>query len=82
MNTKASWVLCAAIAFSSLLGMTAATLVPSVAVAQQTVSAKVGVPLKAAQGAIQKKNWNGALAKIKEAQAVQPRTAYDDYMIN
>jgi hypothetical protein len=74
MNTKASWVLGAAVAFSSVLGVSAAVLAPSVAVAQQTVSAKVGVPLKAAQGAIQKKNWNGALAKIKEAQAVQPRT--------
>jgi tetratricopeptide (TPR) repeat protein len=62
--------------------VTVATLVPSVAVAQQKVSAKVGVPLKAAQEAVQKKNWNGALAKIKEAQAVQPRTAYDDYMVN
>jgi tetratricopeptide (TPR) repeat protein len=82
MNTKASWILSAAVAFSSVLGVSVAMLAPSVAVAQQTVSAKVGVPLKAAQGAIQKKNWNGALAKIKEAQAVQPRTAYDDYMIN
>jgi tetratricopeptide (TPR) repeat protein len=82
MNTKASWVLSAAMAFSSVLGVTVVTLAPSAAVAQQAVSAKVGVPLKAAQGAIQKKNWNGALAKIKEAQAVQPRTAYDDYMIN
>ena len=82
MNTKASWVLGAAVAFSSVLGVAVATLAPSVAVAQQTVSAKVGVPLKAAQEAIQKKNWNGALAKIKEAQAVQPRTAYDEYKIN
>lgn len=82
MNTKASWVLSAAVAFSSVLGVSVATLAPSVAAAQQTVSAKVGVPLKAAQEAVQKKNWNGALAKIKEAQAVQPRTAYDDYKIN
>jgi tetratricopeptide (TPR) repeat protein len=40
------------------------------------------VPLKAAQEAVQKKNWNGALAKIKEAQGVQPRTAFEDYKIN
>ncbi len=82
MNTKATWVLSAAMALAAPLGVTVATLVPSVAVAQQKVSAKVGVPLKAAQEAVQKKNWNGALAKIKEAQAVQPRTAYDDYMVN
>jgi tetratricopeptide (TPR) repeat protein len=82
MNTKVTWVLSVAMAFAVPLGVTVATLVPSVALAQQKVSAKVGAPLKAAQEAIQKKNWNGALAKIKEAQAVQPRTAYDDYKIN
>src|SRR5512139_2709140 len=82
MNNKASWVLSAAMAFTAVVGVTAAVLAPSVAVAQQKVSAKVGVPLKAAQEAVQKKNWNGALAKIKEAQAVTPRTPYDDYMIN
>ena len=82
MNNKASWVLSAAMAFTGAVGVTAAALAPSVAVAQQKVSAKVGVPLKAAQEAVQKKNWNGALAKIKEAQGVTPRTPYDDYMIN
>ncbi len=81
MNTKASWVLSAAMAFTGVVGV-AAVLTPSVAMAQQKVSAKVGVPLKAAQEAIQKKNWNGALAKIKEAQAVTPRTPYDDFKIN
>ena len=82
MNTKASWVLSAALTFTSVVGVSAVLLVPSVAEAQQKVSAKVGVPLKAAQEAVQKKNWAGALSKIKEAQAVTPRTAYDDYMIN
>ena len=82
MNTKASWVLSAAMAFTTVVGVTVVALTPSVAEAQQKISAKVGVPLKAAQEAIQKKNWNGALAKIKEAQAVQPRTAFDDYKIN
>jgi len=82
MNTKASWILSAVWVLTGAVGVTAAVLTPSVAEAQQKVSAKVGVPLKAAQEAVQKKNWNGALAKIKEAQAVSPRTAYDDYMIN
>ena len=79
---KASWVLTAALAFTGAAGVSAALLAPSVAEAQQKIGAKVGVPLKAAQEAIQKKNWNGALARIKEAQAVQPRTAYEDYKIN
>ena len=80
--TKATWVLSAALAFSGAVVATGALLVPSVAEAQQKIGPKVGVPLKAAQEAIQKKNWNAALAKIKEAQAVQPRTAYEDYKIN
>jgi tetratricopeptide (TPR) repeat protein len=79
---KATWVLTAALAFTGVAGVSAALLAPAVAEAQQKVGPKVGVPLKAAQEAIQKKNWNGALAKIKEAQAVQPRTAFEDYKIN
>jgi tetratricopeptide (TPR) repeat protein len=79
---KATWVLSAALALAGPLAVSVAVLAPSVAEAQQKVSAKVGAPLKSAQEAVQKKNWNGALAKIKEAQAVQPRTAYDDYKIN
>jgi tetratricopeptide (TPR) repeat protein len=82
MNTKATWVLSAAMAFTGALGVAVGALAPAVAEAQQKVGAKVGAPLKAAQEAIQKKNWNGALAKIKEAQAVQPRTAFEDYKIN
>jgi tetratricopeptide (TPR) repeat protein len=79
---KATWVLSAALAFSGALGITATLLAPAVAQAQQKVGPKVGTPLKAAQDAIKKKNWNGALAKIKEAQAVQPRSAFEDYTIN
>jgi tetratricopeptide (TPR) repeat protein len=79
---KATWVLTAALAFTGAAGLTAGLLAPSVAEAQQTIGPKVGVPLKAAQEAVKKKNWNGALARIKEAQAVQPRTAFEDYKIN
>jgi tetratricopeptide (TPR) repeat protein len=79
---KASWVLTAALAFTGVAGAVTALLVPSVAEAQQKIGPKVGVPLKAAQEAVQKKNWNQALSKIKEAQGVQPRTAYEDYKIN
>jgi tetratricopeptide (TPR) repeat protein len=80
---KATWILSAALAITcGTLGVSVAVLVPSVAEAQQTIGPKVGVPLKAAQDAVKKKNWSGALAKIKEAQGVQPRSAYEDYMIN
>jgi len=79
---KATWVLTAALAFTGTAGLTAGLLAPAVAEAQQKIGPKVGVPLKAAQEAVQKKNWNSALGKIKEAQAVQPRTAFEDYKIN
>jgi len=78
---KASLVLSAALAVAYVAG-TGALVVPSVAWAQQKVSAKVGVPLKAAQDAIAKKKWDQALAKIKEADAMPSKTAFDQYKIN
>lgn len=50
--------------------------------ADEKISAKVAKPMKAAQEAIQKKQWDQALAKINEAKAVSGRTAFDDYQIN
>jgi thioredoxin-like negative regulator of GroEL len=50
--------------------------------AKNSVSAKVGKPLKAAQEAISKEQWDEAIARIREAQAVEGRTAFDDYQIN
>ncbi len=47
-----------------------------------TVSAKVHKPLKAAQEAMNKQDWDGALAKVREAQAVEKRTEFDDFQIN
>jgi len=80
--SKAKYILGATLAVGSVAFVPVALLAPSVAEAQQKVSASVGKPLKAAQDAIQKRNWNGALAAIKQAQAVEPRTAYDNYKIN
>jgi hypothetical protein len=50
--------------------------------AADKVSKDVGVPLSDAQKAAQTNDWQTALAKIKEAQAVSDRTPYDDYIIN
>ena len=81
--TKATMVLAALLAVTAApLGTAALLLVPAIASAQQTVSAAVGKPLKAAQDAIARKKWDQALNAIKQAQGVQPRTAYDDYKIN
>ncbi len=78
---KASLVLSAALAVSGIAG-TGALLVPTVAMAQQKVSAKVGVPLKAAQEAAQKGKYDVALAKIKEAEGAAGKTSFDQYKIN
>jgi tetratricopeptide (TPR) repeat protein len=79
---KASFVLSAALALTGWLGIAGGLLAPAVAEAQQKVSAKVGVPLKAAQDAIQKKKWDQALAKIKEADGISPKSSFDQYKIN
>lgn len=80
--SKATWVLGVALAMSGAFVVTGGLLAPSVAEAQQKVGPKVGVPLKAAQDAVKAKNWKTAEAKIKEANAVQPKTAYEQYAIN
>ena len=80
---KASLVLSGMLAMAGWLGVAGTLLVvPATAQAQQKVSAKVGVPLKAAQDAIQKKKWDVALAKIKEADGTAGKTAFDQYKIN
>lgn len=66
-------------AVTALLMLAVAT---AVAADGEKISAKVAKPMKAAQEAIQKKQWDQALAKIGEAQAVAGRTAFDDYQIN
>jgi tetratricopeptide (TPR) repeat protein len=49
---------------------------------QQRVSAKVGVQMTAAQDALKKKQWDVALKKLGEAEAVAGKTAYDQFQIN
>jgi tetratricopeptide (TPR) repeat protein len=71
------------LAVAGWLGVVATlAVVPATAEAQQKVSQKVGVPLKAAQDAIAKKRWDQALAKIREADAAAGKTAFDQYKIN
>lgn len=81
---KANLVLVAALAAAGVVGMGAAVLAPTAAVAATTpkLSAAVQKPLKAANDAMVAKNWDEALARIQEAAAVQPQTPYDTFMIN
>ncbi len=50
--------------------------------AEQKVGVAVGKNLKTAQEAIQKKKWDQALQAIKAADAVSPKSAFDQYKIN
>ena len=73
---KASFVLGTTLAIAGWLGVAGTMLLlPVTAEAQQTVSQKVGVPLKAAQDAVAKKRWDQALGKIREADAAPGKTA-------
>jgi tetratricopeptide (TPR) repeat protein len=48
-----------------------------------TVTAKLAKPLKAAQDAMTAKNWDAAMAAIKEAQAMPvEKSAYDNFIMN
>ena len=78
---KASFVLGAALR-GAAVAMAGAALLPAAAVAQQTVSQAVGKHLKEAQAAIGRKQWDTATKAIRAAQAVQPRSAFEDYKIN
>jgi tetratricopeptide (TPR) repeat protein len=83
---KANMLLVAALAAAGVVGVTAGALVPATATAAEAakpkLSASIVKPLKAAQDAMTAKNWDEALVHIKEAQAVQPQTPYDTFMVD
>ncbi len=54
----------------------------AVAADEQKVSTKVGKPLQEALTAGQAKQWEQALTKLREADAVADKTAYDQFKIN
>ena len=90
--TKANLVLMAALAAAGLTGVVGGSLLPvSAAVAadkekdkapKQKLSPAVQKPLVAAQNAMTAKNWDEALAQIQLAQAVEPKTPYDAFMVD
>lgn len=49
--------------------------------AQETARAEVGKPLQAAQEQLKAGRYKEALAKLREAEAVSGRTAYENYLI-
>jgi len=82
---KANLVLAAALVAAGVTGVATALLTPATAIAateQPKVSAKMVKPLKAAQEAMQAKNWEAALAALAEAQAIEPKSPYDAYLVD
>jgi len=90
---KANLVLMAAMAAAGLAGVAGGALLPvtaavaaskdkAAAAPKQKLSPEVGKPLVAAQTAMTAKNWDEALVQIKAAQAVEPKTPYDAFMID
>jgi hypothetical protein len=80
---KARFLLVMTLAVAGATAVALGVLAPTVAAAAETqkVSSAVAKPLRAAQEAMGQKNWEEALAKVKEAQAVENRTPYDNFMI-
>ncbi len=73
------WLLAAQI---GTVGVMSALVAPTAAAADAKFSKAVGTPLKAAQEAIQKKNWDVAMTKLKEANGQATKTPYEQYSIN
>ncbi|MCE7895217.1 MAG: hypothetical protein DYH19_00440 [Gammaproteobacteria bacterium PRO8] len=65
-----------------MLVILASLLTAGQSMAEDKISAKVAKPMKAAQEAIQKKQWDQALAKVAEADAVSGKTPFDQFQIN
>src|SRR3974390_2906681 len=83
MSKTRAWTMAVGLALAALT--TTSAMVPRAAYAaekEQKVSEKVGKPPKAAQDAAQKKQWDQALAKVREAQAIEKKTPYEEFKIN
>jgi hypothetical protein len=89
---KANLVLMAALTAAGLVGVTGGSLLPvAAAVAadkkkdeapKQKLSPDVQKPLMAAQAAMNAKNWDEASTQIAAAQAIEPKSPYDAFMID
>ena len=89
---KANLVLMAAMAAAGLAGVAGGSLLPVTAAyakekekaeaPKEKLSPEVNKPLAAAQTAMNAKNWDEALVQLKAAQAVEPKTPYDAFMVD
>jgi len=89
MKTR-NLILMAALAAAGLTTVTGGLLVPASVVAAEAkeakkdapkIGAKMSKPLRAAQEAVQAKNWDVATSALAEAAAVEPKTPYEAFMV-
>lgn len=84
---KAKLMMMAVMAAAGLVAITGGALAPQDAYAAKKsngpkLSSEVHKPLAAAQEAMTAKDWDTAMMYINEAEAVQPKEPYDEFMIN
>lgn len=87
MKTR-NLLLMAAMAAAGLTTVSGGLLAPTQAVAAEAkkeapkIGAKMSKPLRAAQEAIQAKNWELATASLAEAAAIEPKSPYEAFMVD
>jgi tetratricopeptide (TPR) repeat protein len=69
-------------AVGTVVGMLSLSVATAMPAQQQTVSAALAKPLKAARDAIDAKKYSEAIAKLQEVQATAGRNPYDQYVVN
>jgi tetratricopeptide (TPR) repeat protein len=77
--TRALALAAALVAFSGLLPQARAVAAEE---PKHTNSAKLAKPLKEAQEDLQKKKYDDAITKLKAAEGIEGKTAYDQHLIN
>ena len=85
MKVKGNLVAAIAIGAALVCGASLAGLTPvaaATAAKTPTVSREVGKPLKAAQDALKKGDYQGALQQLDTAEALPKKSGYEEYLIN
>ncbi len=71
-----------ALTMAAVLAPALFVIAPTAAMAaKQSIGAKVGKPLKEAQDLAKSQNWKAAIAKALEADAITPKSAYEDFIV-
>ena len=85
MKLKGNLIAAIAVGAAMAFGASLAGITPALAAAKDaahSVSREVGKPLKAAQDDLQKNDYSGALAKLKEADGMPKKSPYEQHLIH